>query len=456
MEVKVTHYSKRGEGLAPLAEEGRKVEVPGAVVGDLLKVAIHGKRGKRRRASILNVLTPSPDRVEPRCSHALECGGCSFQQVSYEAELKMKEEWVRSLFTPFMEGVTFYPILGCENPWAYRNKMEFSFSEDLKGEKFLGLNIAGGRGKVLNLKECHLISPWFMDVLKSVKNWWDESGLHAYNPPKDEGTLRTLTVREGKRTGKKLVMLTISGHHDYFVNGRHLKEFKEAVIRGCGEDNPSIFLRIHRAVKGKPTEFYEMHLHGPSILHEMLHLGERTLHYHLSPSSFFQPNTLQAEKLFQRALAMAEIKATDRVYDLYCGLGTFGALFSPHVKKVIGIESHPYAVCDAEATIERNHLDNFSVIKGDVGAVLEQIQLPSDLIILDPPRAGLDDKALGHVLRLDPPKILYVSCNPETQFKNISELIQKGDYKLKSLQPVDQFPHTPHLENIAYLEKTSQ
>ena len=248
-----------------------------------------------------------------------------------------------------------------------------------------------------------------------------------------------------------MVVLTVSGNHDYFLKKSHLNEFKAAILKTLPDENPSIFLNIHRIAKGKPTEFYEMHLHGPDTLHETLHIGERTLHFYLSPSSFFQPNTFQAEKLFLRALKMIPLKPSDRVYDLYCGIGTFGAIFSPFVKKVIGIEENPYAVCDSQATIEENAISNFSIIKGSVGAVLSEFQLKADLVIVDPPRAGLDFSAMSHLLRLRPQKILYVSCNVETQSQNILKLIEQG-YILKQVQPLDQFPHTPHIENIAYLE----
>ena len=450
-QIEVIRYSKRGHGIGLLEPQKTQVEVTGGVVGDLLQVAVGKKRRGARVATLLAVLKASEDRVTPRCQHAFECGGCSLQQVDYQAQLKHKEEQVRKFFQPLLNGVTFQPILGCKEPWGYRNKMEFSFSQSQDKTRFLGLNIGGARGRVLNLEACHLVAPWFLTALQATKAWWEGCELDAYHPPSDTGTLRTLTLREGKRTGKKMIILTVTGNHDHFLKNEHLKGFKNAILNAMPDENPSLFLRIHRTAKGKPSEFYEMHLHGPDTLHEMLHLGERTVHYHLSPSSFFQPNTLQAEELFLKALEIAELKPSDRVYDLYCGIGTFGTLFAPLVKKVIGIEENPYAVCDAQMTIEVNDLHNFSIIKGDVGEVLAKFQLKADLVVLDPPRAGLNPTALKHVLRLAPQKILYVSCNPETQSQNIFEFVKSG-YQLKTLQPVDQFPHTPHIENIAYLE----
>lgn len=453
VELEISQYSKKGHGIGCLKTKDtiKKIEVMGSVLGDTLQVALQKKKHSVYTATLLNILTPSSSRVQPKCSHALECGGCTLQQADYFSQLEYKESQVRHFFRPFSNDAHFHPIIPCKEPWQYRNKMEFSFSQNKEGVRFLGLNLSLGRGKVMNLDECHLVAPWFILVLKEVKKWWEKSSLAAYHPPSDKGSLRTLTLREGKRTGKKMIILTVSGNHDCFLKKSHLNEFKTTILKALPDENPSIFLNIHRVAKGKPTEFYEMHLHGPDTLHEILHIKERTLHFYLSPASFFQPNTLQAEKLFLHALKMTQLSPSDRVYDLYCGIGTFGALFAPFVKKVIGIEENPYAVCDGLATIEKNAISNFFILKGSVGTVLAEFQLKADLVILDPPRAGLDVSAMQHLLRLRPQKILYIACNVETQSQNILKLIEKG-YILKQVQPVDQFPHTPHIENIAYLE----
>lgn len=453
VELEISTYSKKGHGIGHLKTSSslQKVQVEGSVIGDLLSVSLQKKRKSTSIGTLLHIVSPSKSRTEPRCAHSAECGGCTFQQTDYSSQLAFKESVVKDSFKDLLDHADVRPIIACENPWHYRNKMEFSFSQNKEGEKFLGLNLANGRGKVVNLNECHLVSSWFLMILKAVKKWWEGSLLAAYHPPSDRGTLRTLTVREGKRTNKKMVILTVSGNHDYFLNKSDLNDFKQAIIKSLPGENPSIFLKIHRIKKGKPTDFYEMHLHGPDTLHEMLHVGEKTLHFYLSPSSFFQPNTLQAEKLFLLALKMVPLTPRDRVYDLYCGIGAFGAVFAPFVKKVIGIEENPYAVCDSQATVEENDIPNLSIIKGSVGSVLSEFQLKPDLVIVDPPRAGLDPLAMEHLERLRPQKILYVSCNVETQSKNILHLVEVG-YILKAIQPVDQFPHTPHIENIAYLE----
>ncbi|MCB1108020.1 MAG: 23S rRNA (uracil(1939)-C(5))-methyltransferase RlmD [Chlamydiia bacterium] len=437
---KIQKYSKKGHGLAPLPDRQRDAEVVGSVVGDTVLIEL-GKRKKRTYlTTLLDVVTPSKDRTPPRCKHVGVCGGCTWQQKSYEAQLKEKEKRLASLYP-----IKPLPIIPCETPWEYRNKMEFSFSQNKEGEKFLGLIIARSKGRVLNLEECHLTRGWFVEVLSAVRKWWEESSLQAYHPYSDRGTLRTLTLREGK-----MVILTVSGNPDYCIPGNEIVAFKKAV-RSVVE-NPSLFLRIQRAVKGSPTEFYEMHLGGPDQVEEVLHIKERKLTFKISPDSFFQPNPRQAEKLYTRALEMAAPKKGDTVFDLYCGTGTLGIVFAPYVKKVVGIELSPYAVCDGEVNMEENGIKNFTLLKGDVGERLASIEEVPDLVIIDPPRSGLNQTALKHLIRLSPKKILYISCNPATQSENIHHLFQEG-YVLKEVQGVDQFPHTVHLETIALLEK---
>ncbi len=442
-QLNIQKYSKRGHGLAPLPDRSSQAEVVGSVIGDTVEIELGKKKKKIYSTTLLNVLNPSPERVAPRCKHVGQCGGCTWQQKKYEAQLKMKQEMLKTLFP-----IEPMPIIPCNNPWEYRNKMEFSFSQDKNGEKFLGLMIVRSKGRVLNLEECHLTSPWFIEVLGAVRQWWKESSLKAYHMYSDTGTLRTLTLREGN--DGRMVFLTISGNPEYCIPGKEILAFK-AVVRKV-ISNPSLFLRIQRIAKGTPTEFYEMHLGGPEQIEETLHVQGRNLTFKISPDSFFQPNPRQAEKLYSRALDIAAPQARDTVFDLYCGTATLGIIFAPYVKKVLGIELSPYAVCDAEVNIKANGVENITICKGDVGERLSFVPNAPDLAIIDPPRCGLNRIALKHLIRLAPKKILYISCNPKTQNENLIALLEEG-YILKMVQGVDQFPHTVHLETIALLEK---
>ncbi len=446
VELHIEKYSKKGHGIATYEARG-PVEVVGSVVGDHVRVELLKKQKRTFRSQLLEILSPAKSRFKPRCSHVGTCGGCTWQQLNYSAQIHEKDTLIDTLFQPTKR----HPTVPCINPWAYRNKMEFTFSEDKKGTQYLGLLIARSRGRVINLNECHLTNSWFIDLLKTIRAWWQETQLKAYHPSSDTGSLRTLTLREGKRTGEKMIILTVSGRSEAALSQTHLDTFKETILKTLN-GNVSIFLRIHQAIKGKPTQFYEHLLHGSEYLHETLQLEDRTLNLSISPTSFFQPNTLQAEKLYQRALQIANPSPDDLLLDLYCGTATLSMVFAPHVKKVIGVEINPYAVFDARLNLENNALSNVEVLQGDVGEILPTLQESPQIICIDPPRSGLSQKSLVYLLHLKPNKILYISCNPRTQHENIEKLLE-GGYQLREIQPVDQFPHTPHIENIALLTR---
>ena len=453
LQLTIQEFTSRGYGVAYIPRPQGKpieVEIAHSLPGDRLLIEMRRKSRPPKKGRLLEVLTPSPDRVEPRCAHARVCGGCCWQQMDYSAQLKMKQERVSLTFNQ-----PVLPIIPCESPFEYRNKMEFSFSENRAGAKFLGLMIAQAEPYVFNVEKCHLCKPWFSNVLNEVRTWWEQSGVLAYNPPHDTGTLRYLTLREATRTGQKMAVLNISGRPEFAPPKAQIETFVAAVQKGATEPI-SIFLRIHQANKGKPTQFFEMHLAGPDHIIEELHLKEKKLSFKISPISFFQPNTIQAEKLYDAALSQIAHFKNPLIYDLYCGTGSLGMAAAHLSSQVIGIELSPEAVLDAEANARRNNIPNITFYQGDVGKVLTSLRgenLPRpDVVIVDPPRAGLDPLAIHHLKTLLPKGILYISCNPLTQSTNVQELLSAG-YRLKSLQPVDQFPHTYHIENIAYLER---
>lgn len=357
---------------------------------------------------------------------------------------------LEELFAQFSERELMQPMTTAPSPWRYRNKMEYSFSQDKAGNHYLGLYRSRGRNRVENLETCHLVPEWFSEALGIARVWWKESGLKAYHPHKNTGHLRTLTLREATFTGQRLAMLTVSGNPEDALTKRDIASFKEAMTAMA--PNISLFLRIHQAIKGQPTQFFEHHLSGPDHILEELTVAGRVYRFKISPSAFFQPNSVTAQHLYTKALSLLELKPTDTLYDLYCGTGTLSILFGPKVTKVVGIELNPYAICDARENAKLNELTNIEFICSDVAAYLQERkdQAPPDACIIDPPRAGLDDKALQVILALRPKQLLYISCNPKTQARDLEALLEI--YTLQVLQPIDQFPHTPHVENIALLK----
>ena len=468
LEVTITRFSKKGNGIGQSTDEPSKVvEVPFAIPGDTVAVTTLGKQKGIYASRLEEVVNPSLKRIKPRCIHFGSCGGCRWQQMTYEEQLKIKQEQVETLFNPLMNDDTvFNPIAPCDPSWQYRNKMEFSFSSDAAANKYLGLIISGSRGKVLNLTECHLVNPWFIECLEAVREWWKESTLKAYHPNSNTGSLRTLIVREGMKTGDRLVMITVSGNPDYALKQHDLDQFVAAVRIAVEPYNTtsklSIFLRIQQASKGVETTFYEMVLHGPDHIREILEVQAisghepQQLDYIVSPSAFFQPNTRQAERLYSLALQLLDVSKDTVVYDLYCGTGSIGISLAKYVKLVVGIEISEESSLDGRTNVIKNHLENVHILTGSVRDVLQQIRTANtypmpEVVILDPPRVGLDPETIQHLNELRPEKIIYISCNPVTQADNIKELKQMG-YELTAIQPVDQFPHTVHIENIAILK----
>lgn len=422
-----------------------KVEVFGALPDEEVLALPAG----RKKAFLRKVLSPSVDRIEPRCQHCPDCGGCALQQMEYAAQLRYKEGIIRSLF-----GEKVLPILGCKEPFAYRNKMEFSFSQNREGEKFLGLMLAGSRGRVFHLQECHLVSQWFANTVAAVRQFWEKSALTAYHHSSDSGHLRTLTLREAIGGKGKMVMLTVSGNPSFALSKSDLKGFVEAIKSVYPQEDLSVFLQVQQLCKGKPTQFFEMLLSGPDHITERLEVEvkgkKRSLEFKISPTSFFQPNTRQAEKLYSTALSFLHHLEGARVFDLYCGGATIGLSAAPFAKEVVGVELNHHSVFDAGWNKEVNGIENFSIIQGDVAEVLSQFDDRPDVVIVDPPRSGLGQRAVSHLLRFLPKEILYISCNPKTQAVDVASLVERG-YQIEKVQPVDQFPHTVHIENIVHL-----
>lgn len=469
VEVQITTLSKKGNGLGIVNRSQGKplqVEVPFAMPGDTVKARLLRKRGGIYSAILEEVIHPSSDRISPRCIHFGVCGGCRLQQMDYPHQLRHKEQFVHDCFSKMLSpSINVRPIIPCSHPWHYRNKMEYSFSSDSSGRKFFGLIMDSSGGKVLNLTECHLTNSWFIDALKCVRQWWNESGLDAYHITRDKGSLRTLTLREGYHSGDRMVVLTVSGNPDYAMQHHHLETFTAFVRDALEPLNPhcnlSIVLRIQQIAKGMPTHFYEMLLYGPDHVREQLHIHMGTfepisLKLGISPSAFFQTNTQQAEKLYSIALTLAEIPSDAVVYDLYCGTGALGLCVAKYVRQVIGVELSPESALDARTNASNNQLHNMIIYTGDVGKILGEIaddNLPSpDVVMVDPPRPGLDSSSMKQLIALKPQKILYISCNPLTQAANVEEFLTNG-YQIKVIQPLDQFPQTYHVENIVVLSR---
>lgn len=441
----------------PKNEFGKKVLVQNTLPGEVVLATVFRNKKKYAEARRVETIEASSLEIKPRCKHFNICGGCKWQNLEYEQQLKIKETHVKETFLHLggfakdeIEKI-MRPIQGCKEIWNYRNKVEFSFGFDHTMKPAFGFHNDGMRYDIFHLEECFLISPKMLHIARTVRDFADSHRLTPYIYRENRGLLRNLIVRRGENTGETLVNLIIS--HEEFSD-----ELKKELQHELAPLNiTSLYVTSVHTQPGQPTKQVEELISGAPHIYEQMSVGNQTFKFQISPSSFFQTNTIQAERLYFEALKLLDFQADDIVLDLFCGTGTIGLFLAPHVKKVIGIELNKDAVENAKVNATLNNVDNIEFIEGDVRCVLEQFEkegradeLKGQKIILDPPRSGLTPKLLEQVLALAPREIIYVSCNPTTQARDIKFLTSQN-YSLTSIQPVDMFPHTYHIECIARL-----
>ncbi|MFW5967843.1 MAG: 23S rRNA (uracil(1939)-C(5))-methyltransferase RlmD [Persicimonas sp.] len=483
-ELEIEALSAEGFGVAPMSvvvgPQREPIDytfhVRKAVPGDRLVAQVERREKRTIFAHIDEMLEASRMRIEPRCRHfgrrtryAEGCGGCTYQSLSYRHQLATKERIVKNLVAERdLDPGLVLPVIGQDEPWYYRNKMEFSFGDTAGREFALGLYPKGYHYEVLNLDECYLQSPFSSDLLPQIRLWAVRHGLEPYINKDDTGFLRTLSIREGKRTGQRMVELTTTDAETALFDssqrpaGEIADAFCDFLLEVGDAEITSVYWTQKRAVRGEPTRFFEHHLYGKPVLVEEMHLpDDRRLSFEIHPRAFFQPNTLQAEVLYAQVLEKSGLRNGDRrastALDLYCGTGTIGLALSPYAERVVGIEREPEAVENARDNARINDIDNVEFLVGDVADMIDEdashpLGERIDVVVVDPPRAGLLPRALRHLVRIDPPRIVYVSCNPEALARDLAELTEAG-YHIEVIQPVDMFPHTYHVENVVALQK---
>lgn len=471
--VQIEHIAPGGMGVGYLhANIGPQQEprtyalhVRKAVPGDTISAHVEQNRKGILTCRIESIEIPAKTRQTPRCQHFglrnvpnKGCGGCTLQSISYEAQLESKVDMVRRLFANRgMDNVTLRPAIGMADPWYFRNKMEFSFGDyDEKGFS-LGLHPTGFKHDVIDLKSCYTLSERALEILDIVRLWAARHDLKPYKPRENSGFLRTLTVREGKHTGQCLVAVTTTPGQTTLVNGQETDVaslMADFVASLAPLELDSIYWIEHRAMRGQPTTFIDHHLEGRPTLLETLYLpNDKQLSFEIHPRAFFQPNTQQAQVLYSEILKLSGLldNPSGYVLDLYCGTGTIALCMAAYCRRVVGIEMNPQAVENALGNAKLNQVEQVEFHTGDVGKVLlsDALDLENvDMIIVDPPRAGLFPLAIEQIQRTNVPKIVYVSCNPESLARDVLRLSKIG-YELQFIQPVDLFPHTHHIENIA-------
>jgi len=440
--VEKVDFPNKGVVLA----EDRKVIVKNTIPGQKIKFRVTKLRSERGEGNLLEVVEKAPlELASPACIHYGICGGCVYQTLPYEEQLKIKEEQVKALLTPVLGTFDFLGIKPSPKSFAYRNKMEFSFGDEVKGgELTLGLHKRGSFYDIVPVSQCQLVHPDFLQILNCVSEYCKEKGFPYYHKMSHQGYLRHLVVRRAEKTGEILVNLVTTSQivHD-------MTELKDRLL-GLPLDGTfaGILHSIHDGLADVVKSDETTVLYGQEYFYEEI-LG---LKFKISTFSFFQTNSLGAEVLY--SLARDFIGEGDRkvVYDLYSGTGTIAQLMAPAAEKVIGVEIVEEAVEAAKENAAENGLSNCEFIAGDVLKVLDSIEEAPEYIILDPPRDGIHPKALQKIIAYGVENMVYISCKPTSLARDL-ETLTAGGYTVKKVACVDMFPGTANVETIALLSK---
>ena len=454
--IEITGVADRGRGIGR-HEDGRVVFVEGATPGDVVDVFVQKRRKDYLMGKPTVLHVASPHRTEPFCQHYHSCGGCKWQHITYERQLHHKQSVVEQAIRRIgkITPEEFLPIMGAPETRFYRNKLEFSFSnkrwltpEELKTdavmrENVLGFHPPGAFDKVVDVTECWLMKDPANAIRNAARSIAKQMGLSFHDARANEGFMRNFIIR---RTSHGEVMLVFSFHKN---NQEKIKGFLDTMLVQF-PDIKSIYYVVNTKVNDFVLDLPFVHYHGERVVEERL--GE--VRFHIGPKSFFQTNTGQAEHLYDLALDFADLQGTETVYDLYTGIGSIALYAAQRAGHVVGIEEIPEAIVDARRNADLNGITNCTFYAGDVKDILtedfaRQHGKP-DLVITDPPRAGMHPDVVKMFLQLAAPRIVYVSCNPATQARDLNVLQEK--YVVKKLRAVDMFPQTYHVESVALLE----
>ena len=463
----IENYAAEGKSLA--RQNGKVIFVENTVPGDVVDVQLHKNKKDWAEGFVLEIKKLSADRVAPFCQHFGVCGGCRWQMLPYEKQLEYKQQQVYDVLTRIgkIQLPQMPPIIGAPETKFYRNKLEYSFSakkyiadnefRQLKnsGVDMLNINqqnVAGfyAKGvfdKVVNVETCYLQTEPTNALRNAIADFARQNNFSFYDFRQHTGWLRNMMVRIAT-TGEIMINIVLG-----FKDEKNMQLLFDFIL----DQFPQITTLLYTINEKRNDSIYDL---TPQIVKGHGYITEQleNFKFKISPKSFFQTNTKQAEKLYTITRAFAELKGNEIVYDLYCGTGSIGIFVSPQAKKIVGVEVIEEAIADAKENAALNNIANAMFYSGDVTDICDDIFFekngPPGVIIVDPPRAGLHEKLVQKLLQIEAPVIVYVSCNPATQARDINLLNAK--YSVEKVQPVDMFPHTHHIENVAQLKlKTS-
>ena len=442
LELRIGSLAFGGRGVARV--DDFVIFVDRALPGDLVRARLHTVKRRYAEGRAVELIEPGPDRVEPRCPHFGACGGCRFQDLDYARQLEHKEQTIRDAIRRIghIEGVEVAPIVGAAQTYGYRNKVEFSFADGRDGGVRLGFHVAGRWEDILPIETCHLVGDAWNAARAVVERWARDHAIAAYDRRTHGGYLRNLICRGSERTGELLLTL-VTSEGPLPRPAQLEEELREAVPACVG------LLHAQTDRKAEVTAGLEAGLvfGRPWYAERLLDLDLR-----VSSGSFLQTNTAMCERLYEIAIEEAALAGDEVVWDLYSGIGSIALALARDAGEVYGIEIVEEAVQRAAENAERNGIENARFVHGDVAKAVRPLiegGVPSpDLVVVDPPRAGLIPKAVRRIVELAPPRIVYVSCNPTTLAGNAEQLVEAG-YRLVRVRSVDMFPHTHHVECVA-------
>ena len=430
-----------GEGIAKI--DGFTIFIPGAIKGEKVRILIVKVLSSHAFGKLLEILEASKYRQEADCSTYKRCGGCNLRHIKYEETLKMKQNAVQSLVNKTLKNkLQVQETIGMDNPYHYRNKAQYPVGVDKNGEPVIGV-FANRTHEVIPIEKCLIQNPKSEEITKFILNFIKKEHISVYNEETRKGLFRHIVIKVGIKTGEIMCILVI--------NGKTIPK-EEILIKNLVENFPQI-KTIVKNINTKNTNVIlgqdNINVYGDGHIEDIL--GEYK--FKISPLSFYQVNPIQAEKLYELGVKMAEISKEDTVFDLYCGIGTISIFMAKYAKKVYGVEIVEDAIKDAKENAKLNNATNTEFFAGDTEIVLDELinqkKVIPDIVMFDPPRKGLAKNSINNILNIKPKKIVYISCNPATLVRDLAEF--ESLYEVKSIVPVDMFPFTSHVECVSLL-----
>lgn len=443
IEGKVIDLTHEGHGVVKL--DRYPIFVPNALINETIEFKVIKVKKNFAIGKLIEIKKESEERVEPPCVYYHKCGGCQLQHMTYQAQLNMKKEQVVNLFhrkADFKDTI-IHDTIGMDNPWFYRNKSQVPVGKNNENKVITGFYRQRSHD-IIDMDECLIQDNMHQDVLNQLKLWFNELNISIYNERKKQGLMRHVVIRTGHHSRELMVVFVTNG-----------KKFKQSDV--LTEKLVAAFPEIvsvkhnvndtHSNVIMGETSYT---LYGKDEIQDTL----SDVTFKISDQSFYQINSIQTEKLYQRAIEYAELKGEETILDTYCGIGTIGLYMAPKAQHVYGVEIVPEAIADAKQNATLNQFENTTFVCGKAEEVILKWKaqgIKPDVVMVDPPRKGCDETFLETLLELNPRKIVYISCNPSTQQRDAQQLAQR--YKLTQITPVDMFPHTTHVETVAQFER---